>query len=540
MKLKLLDAYEYDKIHNVLSFTLNFFGLRFTDYKLKDSIESHPDTPSLSTIKDILSAYGIESTVIRKGNHAYEDFQTPFICLIKKDGWSENSFSLVTKVENGMVEFLDTTNNQVDVLRLTEFERIDEKIILLMDDAEKRNELDYEANRKKEKTTGFAVLFPFVITLAMVVYSIVFRNNYAEAHSIYKTLYLLSFYIGTLITALLIWQEVDSENPFFKKICGVTATKKTNCNVVLSSSGSKFMGLSWSIWGFSYFLTLLISQVLWFNYTTTIFIAITAIVVSPYILYSIYYQLKVVKKWCALCLMVQLILAINLLFGLLLPYRFMAINWNDIGLIVWFGILIVFFVGYATTILKKAKRGKLVERKWQRLRYNGAVFNTLLQQQPKVNLSAADLGIVIGDPNASIEIIKVCNPYCEPCAVAHQSLFELMATNKNIKLRIIFFAKGANDSNTLPVILFLSIAEKFGVEKFHEVLHEWFLGDRKNYKELANTYPIDHNDLSQYMTKAQLMSEWSSKMGVKGTPTFFINGYQLPEGYNFTDFKYLF
>ena len=300
------------------------------------------------------------------------------------------------------------------------------------------------------------------------------------------------------------------------------------------------MGISWSIWGFSYFLTLLLSQLLWFNYTTTIFIAVTAIVVSPYILYSIYYQLKVVKKWCTLCLMVQLILAINLLLSLLLSYRFTAINWNDIGLMIWFGILIVFFASYVTANLKKAKRGKLVERKWQRLRYNSAVFNTLLQQQPKVTLSTADLGFVIGQPEASIEIIKVCNPYCEPCAVAHQAIFDLMTTNKDIKLRIIFFAKGANDSNTLPVLLFLSIAEKFGIEKFHEVLHEWFLGDRKNYKELASTYPIDNNDLNKYMTKAQLMSEWCSRMNVKGTPTFFINGYQLPEGYNFTDFKYLF
>ncbi|MCY1246055.1 hypothetical protein D9M72_592550 [compost metagenome] len=123
--------------------------------------------------------------------------------------------------------------------------------------------------------------------------------------------------------------------------------------------------------------------------------------------------------------------------------------------------------------------------------------------------------------------------------MAHQSLFDIMAMNKDLKLRIIFFPSGANDANTLPVIHFLGIAEQFGISKFHEVLDEWFRSEKKNFKEFASKYPLDH-DITKYLPKAQAMSEWCHKMNVKGTPTFFINGYQLPETYNFTDFRYLF
>jgi len=35
------------------------------------------------------------------------------------------------------------------------------------------------------------------------------------------------------------------------------------------------------------------------------------------------------------------------------------------------------------------------------------------------------------------------------------------------------------------------------------------------------------------------ISNWFKKTGIKGTPTFFINGYKLPEHYRVEDLQYL-
>lgn len=539
MKFKLLDTYEHDQIHNVLSFTLNSFGIRHTDYQLKESIQLHLDTPSFATIKDILLTYGIQSTVLRKGNHAYEDFQTPFICLIKKNNWSENNFSIVTKVEDGMVEFLDPHENKIVALKLVEFEQIDEKFILLMDDEEKKNEHEYELNKKKEFQNRLAILFPFVITLAIILYNLAFRSNYAEENVLQKTLYLFTFYFGLLVAALLIGQEVDSHNPFFKKLCGGEGETTTSCDVVLSSSGAKFLGLSWSIWGFSYFFTLFIAHLLLFNQLSTMLCAVSSLAVVPYIFYSIYYQFKVVKKWCRLCLITQLILGTNFLLGLLLSYHFVnTLDWEVVGTVVLLGTFIVFLSNYMVINLKRAKKGSLAEKKWRKLRYNELVFKTLLQQQP--SLVANDLGILVGNADADTEIIKVCNLYCGPCALAHKELTKIMETGNRIKLRIIFNPNGQhNDRNTFLTIYFLGIEEKYGTAVFHEALEEWFGSTTKDYKELSLKYPLTE-DPAKYLPKAKKMNEWCHQMNINRTPTFFVNGYPLPEEYSFADFKYLF
>ena len=40
--------------------------------------------------------------------------------------------------------------------------------------------------------------------------------------------------------------------------------------------------------------------------------------------------------------------------------------------------------------------------------------------------------------------------------------------------------------------------------------------------------------------KLDKMRDWCDKMEINFTPTYFINGYQLPEIYNLDDLKYLF
>jgi len=46
--------------------------------------------------------------------------------------------------------------------------------------------------------------------------------------------------------------------------------------------------------------------------------------------------------------------------------------------------------------------------------FNPEIFNGLMQLQPVVTDGWQDIGITIGNPEATNTIIKVCNPYCGP------------------------------------------------------------------------------------------------------------------------------
>jgi protein-disulfide isomerase len=96
----------------------------------------------------------------------------------------------------------------------------------------------------------------------------------------------------------------------------------------------------------------------------------------------------------------------------------------------------------------------------QRLRHNPQIFNALLAKQKVVTESTEGLGIILGNPNATNKIIKVCNPYCGPCARAHIPMEELLNNNPDVQIQIIFTATNKEgDVRASPVRHLLDIYE---------------------------------------------------------------------------------
>src|SRR5699024_8980918 len=62
-----------------------------------------------------------------------------------------------------------------------------------------------------------------------------------------------------------------------------------------------------------------------------------------------------------------------------------------------------------------------------RLKHDSRIFNALLPKQQSIFAeNIKDLGIVLGDTNARYQLVKVCNPYCGPCARAHPKIEEIL------------------------------------------------------------------------------------------------------------------
>ena len=93
------------------------------------------------------------------------------------------------------------------------------------------------------------------------------------------------------------------------------------------------------------------------------------------------------------------------------------------------------------------------------MKKDSRIFEALLAKQKKITASADGLGIIVGNPNATNTIIKVCNPYCGPCAKAHPAIHDLIKENENIKVQILFTATAKeNDKRSKPVKHLLAIA----------------------------------------------------------------------------------
>jgi uncharacterized membrane protein len=350
----------------------------------------------------------------------------------------------------------------------------------------------------------------------------------------------LIYTAGLIISSLLVWYEIDKSNPILKKIC--TGLVKTNCDAVLNSKQSKiFNTVSWGEIGFYYYsgslLTILFAPVGIYSIQALGWLAILAL---PYTVFSIYYQWKIVKEWCTLCLTVQFLLIIN---AIIISFSDTVLFPLEINGVTSFLILILFIIvpllWYAIKPLAyKIQKSTNSSREYNRLKYNTEIFETLLLKQKSITAPLEGLGIDLGDPSASNLLVKVCNPYCGPCANAHPRIEELINQNTNIKAKIIFTTKNDPSHPAYnPTRHLLAIAEIGNENMTRKALDDWYLANNKEYEQFSIKFPVN-GDLQRQAEKMVKMDAWCAKMEINHTPTIFVNGFQLPDAYDIEDLKY--
>lgn len=173
-----------------------------------------------------------------------------------------------------------------------------------------------------------------------------------------------------------------------------------------------------------------------------------------------------------------------------------------------------------------------------RFKNDPEVFKALLEKQKKIAINPDGLGIRLGNPAAENTIIKVCNPYCGPCAKAHPVIDELLAKNNNLKVQIIFTAEGdEKDLKTKPVRHLMALNEKKSRQLIQEALDDWYMAEEKDYDSFANKY-ILNGELEKQDEKLKAMKKWCDEVKIEFTPTIFVNGYQLPKQYKIEELKY--
>lgn len=524
---------------------LNTFSVKYSKFHLNKLIESHVETNSLLAVKDIMREYGIESVAIRKGKYTYTDFETPFISSIQQEDWPNPNFTIVTDVTDQHVNYLDPIKNKNIKITLANFERIDKGIILLTDDSSKKDEADYAQNKNKENHQSFVRNIPMFIILSAIIITTIYHFSISFSPYKWNSLgFLTTSFIGLVITALLLWHDVDKHNPFIREVCG-SSGKKINCDAVLSSAKSSFLGISWSVWGFSFMTTLFITQIIYAGQLDQLLItSYLSVAVAPYIIFSIYYQWRIIKQWCILCLVTQIILITNTIIGLNFINR-EALNLHQIDYLniistIFLGLMVLVSSNLAIPILKRANDSKNYESKWKRLRYNPEIFQSLLDNSDNIALPVDNIGIVIGNADAKSEIIKVCNPYCGPCSKAHPEIEHIIKNNKDVRLRIIFTATGnESDIKTNAVKLFLAVRDKYGEDRLKQLLDKWYGAESIKFENFEKEFNINVKE-ENYSSEILKMKNWCDKMKIRATPTIYINKKEMPNEYLISELKFLF
>ena len=517
--------------------------VRATETSIKEDILQHPDYPSLLTLSDVLKNMKTDNMSLKTTAENLVNLPVPFVAQVygKKKGYS--LFAIISKINSENIEWYNPEIHKKESITFGDFAIQFTGYVLIAEADETSVEQNYGLKLNKERRIGFwntviALVFP-------IMFIIISCKNFLTLGfyvSLAPVIYLLFTLIGCAVGILLLLYEIDQHNPTLQKVCH--AGRKTNCAAILNSDASRIFGISWSCLGFTYFagtfLALMFGGVV--NDKFLFIAAWTNVLVLPYVFYSIYYQGSIAKEWCPMCLLVQLVLVLQFITALFGGFHtnISFIENIDSSVIIIFALcFMVVFVVVQLLIpsLKNSKEGKQSKMELQRLKHNSQIFDALLLKQKQIDHSLDGLGVTLGNPDAQIHIVKVCNPYCGPCAKAHPIIDDLVTNNPNIRVQVIFTATPQKeDIRNLPVKHFLTFDRNNNKSMLEKSLNDWYLAEIKDYDTFKHKYPID--DHLDFTTEIQAMSEWCNNVGISFTPTFFVNGNQLPDIYHVSDLKY--
>jgi len=178
---------------------------------------------------------------------------------------------------------------------------------------------------------------------------------------------------------------------------------------------------------------------------------------------------------------------------------------------------------------EKSKRLKLIS--------NREIFDVLLFGSRKLSSNPDGLGIFLKGENSKYHVLKVCNPFCGPCAKTHPILEELFES-ENIDLQIIFHPGGEDAIKQKTISHLVAIAAAGSQEDTKAALDDWYQPEEKDYEAFAAKYPMSE-EMKAQQTHIKAMLNWCEQENISYTPTIFINGYELPKAYVVEDLKYI-
>jgi len=513
---------------------LELLRIKRTNSFLKDSLFSHPDYPSLLSISDTLTKYDIDNMAVKIAPEKLKEIPFPCMVQIHKEG--VNLFYILKSYKEEEVSFYDEFN-QLKTLKTVEFLENWTGVCLLVEKKASSKEpgINEKLIKKKLILTSSVIILSMVLLSAIVDFSALYLSVSFTVFSS-RLVYLLLSLSGMVTGLFLLWYELDKQNPALQSFC--SNGKKVNCDYVLNSKYAGILSgtLQVSILVFAYFFanaTLFIRNS--FTSETFMLLKLLGILSIPAIIYSFYIQAFVLKKWCRFCMLVQLILLIQSLFSFNQEISYQEITLKDVSLFAVFFLVPIALWLFIKPLVDIKKTTNLYRRSFQKMKNNKIVFESILSKSKKITTDPAGLGILLKNEKSKYHVIKVCNPYCGPCAKAHPILEELCHKGL-IDLQMIFTARAdESDVKFKPVNHLLAIDNADSL-KTPEALSDWYMADKKDYQSFAGKYPMN-GELQEQVEKIQKMRNWCDSERIAHTPTIFINGYELTQDYTISDLK---
>ena len=495
--------------------TSNYLEIDHHDIKLQ--LLAHPEYPSLKSFTDTLDYFEIENIAATIPTEYLDKLPENFLTLFETDE-GKKLVLISQKISDKKIKIIDEEKNKKSILKEDFLKKWDPTIIAI----------EPKLKGKKSRTNKIPDFLPLalIITFAVVIFGITNFDINAMAY------YLVSL-IGGYLSYLIAKEELGFNTPSVVKFC--TKYANTSCTDVINDKGSKIFNLiALSDMAVAYSLTTLLFLI-FRGFDNSLFFTLGAAAL-PVLLYSVFYQWRVLKKWCLLCLSIASISIIQFLITALNNVSF-AFPVNEF-LYFTFTFALTF---YSWSIIKsKIKASRDLEStqiEFTKFKRNYKLFTSALGSQSVVKKGEIDQPehtMSFGNSKALLKIIAVTNPLCGFCKASFELYSKLLTThNDRIQITFVFNVHPDTEKNKAAQIAHRLLETYYneGKDIALTAFKTWFR-DRD-----INSWQKEHGISSKkdFEKKLELQSKWCSSNGINYTPATILNERIYPKEYEIND-----
>lgn len=508
-------------MRNIIQSFLHSSGIPFTKQFSKKIFEEHPNKNNMLGLSQILKAYGLDMVGVRFVDKENAEFPTPCILHINGD------FVVALKVEADMISYL--WNDNPVAKKVSEFCQIWSGHALIAKDPNfaKAIEPDYSKNKRKE-TLRLSIMYIIAISSALAL--ITGFSVSGSVRCIPQDIDYFFSTVGLILSLLLLQKQLFNASRWGDKVCSFF--HQTDCNNVLHTQYGKIGILTWSEIGTGYFLARLIClSLLPGTYFSLIVIGWCAM---SYLFWSLWIQAFVLRKYCTLCILVQVAVWI---IGLSDIYAVSkgVIPINKSAFILSGGIIMIAVSCVHCFSKLHFYTKELQEAKWKLRSFKSDIefFEYKLKQGTSVDERNCKSDIIFGNDKARWQITILSNPHCNPCARMHERVEALLEKyGDSICVRYVFtsFTEELEKSARFLISAYF----QFGKDVSRIIFKNWYSKGKSDSKEYIGSFELSL-DTDQVLAEERKHNEWKSLTGFTTTPTIIVNGYALPDDYDIED-----
>ncbi len=512
----------------VVQLALKKTKCRVSSDSVKDFLLGHPSYPSLKAVCDALHKWGIEYYALKLTIEEILALEIPFITHFNQAG---GQLAFVERIRNGNVTWQQRKGKK-QTSNIEEFTKQISGAVIVIEPGQKAGEPGFRRKRQdKWIKTG---LLPMAI-LTIILYAVYNFISNPGIHLNSAFLFLtLTKLVGITASLFLVLHELKIHTPIGDKLCGFSS--KTDCGAVLTSNASRLFGdINWADAGIIYFT----GTFLYLMGTTSIdglgIQALLSVILLAYTLFSIYYQSVKLKKWCPFCLIVQLVLIAE--FFISLPaFKNFSLQLLELGRLAFALMLPATIWVIFKMYLEKSYKSDQEHYSFLKLKREPELFRFLLKKDGYTEFAEITDSLIFGYPNAPVTITAFLSLYCTPCAQAFKKLKVLLENCPNIKLNAVFSVYTDDETQQIINALYYFRSTK-GSNATLELIDSWYSLPKSAKKSSLNKEAIpEHYKVAQQV--GNINQQLFEKYQIAGTPTIYVNGYEFPKQYEYSDLEY--